>query len=348
MSPQPFWQIYQEHNESLKQPLVWHTGVDAGFFAEYSAMLNAMLYCIDRGYQFRLYSADANYGYADGWTDYFKPLCPEETAAWHHRYNIYGVASWRELHRRGTLRTMALWKSKLALRHIVGHARAWMQYGRHVRLSDSVKWMADGAFSLPGLSEQLTVNEAFIALDSVAWRFNATTQAEVDYLAQTLRLPRDYAALQIRGGDKVTETALLPPERYAAAVERYAAGGHVLVLTDDYTLFERLQQLVPTVTWHTLCDPADRGYVNAAFTRTAAADKRQRMVRFLATMHLCRKAGRFIGSITTGPSLYLLRIMGRRAVPIDCDPAVLPTIFTRNIAERSRVAMDYLAEEKKK
>ena len=243
---------------------------------------------------------------------------------------------------------MALWKSKLALRHIVGHARAWMQYGRHVRLSDSVKWMADGAFSLPGLSEQVTVNEAFVALDSVAWRFNATTQAEVDYLAQTLRLPRDYAALQIRGGDKVTETALLPPERYAAAVERYAAGGHVLVLTDDYTLFERLQQLVPTVTWHTLCDPADRGYVNAAFTRTAAADKRQRMVRFLATMHLCRKAGRFIGSITTGPSLYLLRIMGRRAVPIDCDPAVLPTIFTRNIAERSRVAMDYLAEEKKK
>ena len=110
------------------------------------------------------------------------------------------------------------------------------------------------------------------------------------------------------------------------------------MLTDDYTLFERLQQLVPTVTWHTLCDPADRGYVNAAFTRTAAADKRQRMVRFLATMHLCRKAGRFIGSITTGPSLYLLRIMGRRAVPIDCDPAVLPTIFTRNIAERSRVA----------
>lgn len=344
--PTPPWQIYQDYNESLRQPLVWHTGVDAGFFAEYSAMLNAMLYCLDRGYQFRLYSADANYGYADGWTDYFLPFCPAETADWHHRYNIYGVASWAELRRRGTLRAMALWKSKLAVRHVVGHARAWLQYGRHVRLSDSVKWLTDGTYTLPGLMDHATVNEAFIALDSVAWRFNPATQAEVDYLARTLNLPRDYAALQIRGGDKVTETALLPPERYARMVERLVPGGHVLVLTDDYTLFERLQQMVPTVTWHTLCDPAERGYVNAAFTHTAAADKRQRMTRFLATMQLCRCARCFIGSITTGPSLYLLRILGQRAVPIDCDADVLPTIFTRNIAERSRVATRYLAEHK--
>ena len=43
--------------------MIFHLGIDAGFFTEYTYMLHAMLYCLQHKIQFKLYSDDANFGW---------------------------------------------------------------------------------------------------------------------------------------------------------------------------------------------------------------------------------------------------------------------------------------------
>ena len=51
--------------------MIYHIGIDAGFFTEYTYMLHAMLYCLQHKIQFKLYSDDANFGWEKGWEDCF-------------------------------------------------------------------------------------------------------------------------------------------------------------------------------------------------------------------------------------------------------------------------------------
>ena len=67
--------------------MIFHLGIDAGFFTEYTYMLHAMLYCLQHKIQFKLYSDDANFGWEKGWTDCFVPFCEEVHEAFHHTYN---------------------------------------------------------------------------------------------------------------------------------------------------------------------------------------------------------------------------------------------------------------------
>ena len=53
--------------------MIYHIGIDAGFFTEYTYMLHAMLYCLQHKIQFKLYSDDANFGWEKGWEELFSP-----------------------------------------------------------------------------------------------------------------------------------------------------------------------------------------------------------------------------------------------------------------------------------
>ena len=66
---------YRRVNDSFHRRLVYHAGIDCGFFVELNYMVNAMLYCLSNGYRFQLYSEDANFGTGKGWTEYFVPFC---------------------------------------------------------------------------------------------------------------------------------------------------------------------------------------------------------------------------------------------------------------------------------
>ena len=79
---------YQKINNSFRKRLIYHSGVDCGFFVEMNYMINAMLYCLAKGYRFQLYSEDANYGMGKGWTEYFTPFCEEVHESFHHKYNL--------------------------------------------------------------------------------------------------------------------------------------------------------------------------------------------------------------------------------------------------------------------
>src|SRR6185369_14450129 len=75
---------YQRFNDTFKRTLVFHLGVEAGFFSEFNNMVLAMLYCLHHQIRFVLYSDNANFKVSKGWEDFFLPFC-EETRRPEHR-----------------------------------------------------------------------------------------------------------------------------------------------------------------------------------------------------------------------------------------------------------------------
>ena len=337
---------YKLLNDSFRPALVYHVGIDAGFFAEYNTMLHALLYCLQRRWRFCLYADDANFGYARGWEDYFLPFCPMVHEPFHRFYNLYRLPSWRDVCRE-TFRShdgrLFRWKLKGCWRHGAGNLLAWGAYGRRTLLSQHVRFSPGGRFVFPELGLDGDYLEAYRVADALAWRLNDEVSQECRRLAAGLSLPRSYVGCQVRGGDKVSETELLPPEHYVSLLRRAAPGQDVFVLTDDYRLFQRLQSLAPEVRWHTLCSPAEQGYVNRDFARAGAEAKRAQMVRFLASIEILKGASLFVGSVTPGPSLYLSKLLYPRICPADCRPEDFPAVCRLPIAGRSRWAAEYLS-----
>ena len=46
MNPNDLATKYRLLNSSFKKTMIYHIGIDAGFFTEYTYMLHAMLYCL--------------------------------------------------------------------------------------------------------------------------------------------------------------------------------------------------------------------------------------------------------------------------------------------------------------
>ena len=49
MNPNDLATKYRLLNSSFKKTMIYHIGIDAGFFTEYTYMLHAMLYCLQIG-----------------------------------------------------------------------------------------------------------------------------------------------------------------------------------------------------------------------------------------------------------------------------------------------------------
>ncbi|MBQ8223762.1 MAG: hypothetical protein IJZ86_00145 [Bacteroides sp.] len=334
-------QRYKSLNESFKPILIYHLGIDAGFFAEYTYMLHAMLYCLQQKIQFRLYSADANFRCNRGWSDYFLPFCPEVCDEFHHTYNMHRLPSWGKLlqDRNGKL---LRWKLKCTYLNWVGDYLAWRRYGKRVRLNHHVRFDINAHFSIPELEIDGDYLHAFRKMADITWQLNPDTRQAGDCLCQTLRLPEQYVGCQVRGGDKITETELLSPEYYLHLIREKSTEQHVFVLTDDIRLFHSLQTLAPELHWYTLCSPQEQGYVNSSFSQEQGEKKKQQMVRFLTSMQLLMQSSLFVGSVTTGPSLFLLKWFHPHHCPADCLPEQFPQIARLPVAGRSEAAGKYL------
>lgn len=333
-------QCYQQMNSRLKRPLVYRVGIDAGFFAEYTAMLNAMIYAMNRGWQFRLYGDSANFGYARGWNDYFLPFCPEDHRPLHAKWNLYPVAPWRLWWAlpKAQRKSQMTWRLKLYARHTVGRMVSLASYKSYVRLNHNVHFHPLTHYHNDALALDGDYLEAFRTMTRLTWRFNAQTQHDIDHLTQALHMGPNYVGCHLRGGDKITEAALMPPEAYVKLIKKYAPGHDVFVLTDDYRLFRRLCELAPSVRFFTLCRPEETGYVNKDFVRADANEKRQSMTRLFASINLLLKGRMFFGSITTGPGIFLLKNLYPQGVAVDCPPEKVKTAVTLPIADRSRMA----------
>lgn len=341
-------QDYRSLNESFSdRTLIYHLGIDAGFFAEYKYMVNAILYCLENKVKFKLYSADANFGYGsgEGWNEFFKPFCDTVTDDFNRKYNLHHIPSTKEVVRRVIARQkpgLLKWKLKCAAYSLVGHRKAKRLYGPNTLLNSDIPPMRKPVFSVPELGIDGDYTQAYRAIKDITWRFNDSMQAARDSLTASLNLPEKYIGCQVRGGDKITEVSLLSPDKYMAEIERHTSLKDVFVLTDDYSIFEYLRDKYPAFRFYTLCAPSEAGYVNQAFTKTDPKKKHDQMCRFLTSMDILLHAQTFVGSITTGPSVFAMTCKYPDVVPVDYDKSDLKNAFNLSIEERGWLASNYL------
>lgn len=333
---------YKVLNTSYDKVLIYHLGIDAGFFTEYTYMLHAMLYCLQHKIQFKLYSDDANFRYDKGWSDFFLSFCEEVHESFHHKYNKHRLPLWKVILRNKDWK-VAQWKMKCGVLNILGDFNAWKFYRKRVLLNHHIQFNADSHFYVPELGLDGDYFDAFKMMVDITWRFNIETERDVMTLIQGLKLPEGYVGCQVRAGDKVIETELLSPELYVQVLEKRACVKNIFVLTDDYQVFKMLQMKSPNNLWYTLCDDIEGGYVNNVFSRQIGERKKRQMIRFIASMQILMKASFFIGSITTAPSLFLLKLFCPNHCPIDCSSEIFERVACLRMDERCRIAKNYLS-----
>ncbi len=335
-------QRYREVNESYGKTLVFRTGIDAGFFAEFKYLVHAVIYCLEHKLQLQLYSRGANFGWNKGWEDYFMPFCKEVEDPYHSRINVHSLQSLcvlKKLNPNVSVANLAKWKLKTFFNNKLCRFENLRAYGTAaLSTSDIPPHKVRSRISIPQLGIGGNYIEVFRTIASMLWRFNPETQEAADTLIKSLGLPQHYAATQMRGGDKVTEVELYEPSLFARTLEQHTALRDVLLLTDDYSILEAVRQSHPQFRWHSLCSPEERGYYNNSFTQTAAAAKREQMQRFLAQIDAMMRADFFTGSITVGPSLFLLEMLYPNGMPTDCEPQDLNLAAQLSIPERDKMA----------
>lgn len=342
--PADIRQRYMDVNGSFRHVLVYHIGTDTGFFTEISSLIHAMLFCLERHLQLRLYSDDANFKVSRGWTDYFLPFCIEVHEPFHSRLNHYPAPSWRQILRESPARQwrhLVAWKLKLQARDWKGQLIARRAYGQPTWLSHHIGTDCFRPYRIPELGIDADYLHAFRRMVPIIWHLNEETRAHVDILKRSLALPPHYMGCQIRGGDKVTESDLIPPSLYISRFRQLQAS-HVFVLTDDHSLYRQLCQQAPDIHWHTLCQPDEHGYVNNQFCGQQGDGKRRQMERFLASMELLMQCDRFVGSIAPAPSHFLLKLLLPAAEPIDCPPEQAASAVMHRIGYKAALAHQYL------
>lgn len=194
MSANNLTTTYRLLNSSFRKTMIFHLGIDAGFFTEYTYMLHAMLYCLQHKIQFKLYSDDANFGWEKGWTDCFVPFCEEVHEAFHHTYNTHRLPSWKALMKDKKLPKTKLmkWKLKATCKNITGETLAFLTYKKPVLLNCHLKFEPNQHFHIPELGIDGDYLHAFRKMTEITWKLNEVTGRECRHLADNLQLPQEY------------------------------------------------------------------------------------------------------------------------------------------------------------
>jgi len=151
-------------------------------------------------------------------------------------------------------------------------------------------------------------------LIEMTWRFQPEIEQEIRQKAAKAHLPTAYLAVHIRGGDKIKEYEGSPLTAYITKLETVSDLRDVLVMTDDYRIFEQLIANFPDWRFHTLESPVQQGYQHRKNKRKSTAEKRAGTIRFFTGIELAAAADHFVGTFSSNVGSYL----GMRMDPKQC------------------------------
>ena len=337
---------YRRVNDSFHRRLVYHAGIDCGFFVELNYMVNAMLYCLSNGYRFQLYSEDANFGTGKGWTEYFVPFCEEVHESFHHKYNLHRPPQWRRI-LRNTIRTRTLsfiiWKLKFMLKSLIGHWLAYKAYGEYVRLSQDVAHEPDKHYHIPALGLNGSYYEAYAMLARMIWQPQPEMLQQITDTKLRLSLPQAYSGVQIRGGDKAKEARLISGWQIIQAMHP-KDGECIFALADNYIQLELVRSEFPQLRIVSLCQPYETGYHHQEFERLSPQEKKESIIRLLFSVDILLHSSAFVGTITSGPSVFVMKVRADDpyVTAIDCPQDMLPDCLTLNIDDRANISRRFL------
>ncbi len=334
---------YQQVNESFSRRMVYRVGVDCGFFAEMDYMVNAMIYCLAHRIRFQLYSDDANFGTGVGWTEYFRPFCEEVHETFHQKYNFHRLPSWPGIVRlcrsQKSLGPVA-WKVKKTLKTFIGRVVSYRAYGEKVLFAQDVPNEPEHRCILPELGIDGDYMSTFSLLARMVWRPHPDIQQLEACYKQKLSLPCIYSGVQIRGGDKVTETRLIDGKTLIEKLNLHD-GDNLFILTDDYRQFLQAREDFPQLRLLTLCQENQTGYNHKQFCREGSQSKKKAIMRLIISVDLLLHCSSFMGSITTGPSIFIMKLRNgdSQVQAVDCPREELPMVLQLPLYVRAKISM---------
>ena len=152
------------------------------------------------------------------------------------------------------------------------------------------------------------IKEVFGLIAKNIFRFNDITKKEIEKLKRSLNLPEKYYGFHIRGGDKITESKLIPEIEYMNLLSNYSNNNirDIFVSTDDYSIFENLvKNYGKKYNFHTLTTYKERGYDQYTFSQLDTENKRSNLIEFFASINILLGSEVCIGSYTSNPSVFL-------------------------------------------
>lgn len=339
---------YRRVNASFRRRMVYRIGVDCGFFVEMNYMVNAMLYCLAHRIRFQLYSEDANFGTGIGWTEYFLPFCEEVHEKFHQRYNFHRLPSWHNIMRlcrkQKSMGAIA-WKVKAGIKTMLGRLYTLWTYREPVFLSQDVSLEGVQRLCIPELGIDADYMSAYSMVARMIWRFTPEMIQLEDSYKDNLRLPSVYSGVQIRGGDKITETSLIDGKTIISRLEFASEEACLFILTDDYRQYQKAKENFPNMRILTLCQRDEKGYCHQRFCNEDPSNKKNAIRRLLVSTDLLLSSHSFVGSITTGPSVFIMKVrhLDLLAQAVDCPRNELATALRLSINERSTISTEYLS-----
>lgn len=334
---------YRKVNESFGKRMVYRIGVDCGFFVELNYMVDAMLYCLAHRIKFQLYSRDANFGTGVGWTEYFLPFCEEVHEPFHQKYNFHRLPSWPRIMRlcrsQKSVGPVA-WKVKKTLKTLIGRVVAYRTYREKVLFAQDVPLEPIRRCVVPELGLDDGYLSSFARLARMVWRLQPEIEQQEVTLRNNLALPSIYSGVQIRGGDKSTETRLLDGKAIIDKLD-LKEGESLFILTDDYRLFLKAREDFPKPRLLTLCQEDETGYHHKQFSQEDSLNKKTAIKRLLISVDWLLGSHSFVGSITTGPSVFVMKVRHGDAhvQAIDCPKEELPSVLLLPLYVRAKISM---------
>lgn len=333
---------YRKVNETFRRRMVCRIGVDCGLFVEINYMVDAMIYCLAHHVRFQLYSDDANFGTGVGWTEYFLPFCEEVHEPFHRWCNFHRLPSWYRI-LKGCRRQKSIgpiaWKLKCMMKTMAGRLVGLLVFKEYILFDQDVALKTNKLFLIPKLGMNCNYIEIYGLLTRMIWRLQPDILQQQVQIKEKIAIPYLYDSIQIRGGDKMMETTLISGKHIIQALNP-KAGSCVFILTDDYRQYQELLADYPNVRFLTLCRPEERGYLHKAFSQKSQKSRQAAITRLIISVDLLLSSRSFVGSITTGPSVFVMKLRADdpHVQAVDCPKENMISSLSKTIDVRAAIS----------
>lgn len=315
---------YNIINTSYKKILIFHIGCGSGFFSEYNNMIFAIAYCLIHRIKFKLYSKDANFAYDSGWNDFFEPFSEETLDDFHsylnRRKRFPSICKFiiKKIVYNKAIPTWAFDRFKwYMIKQYIKEPFYKYKYGfNYYTFELWNRFEKFNPYNNQSILDQHVVTDLYSGdlrwliktVIDITWKYNPVVETEIKAVLLSLDLPKEYLGMHIRLGDKILEDKLFDYTEYfdlLNEINRPIVCKNIFILTDDYSVIEKVKLKYPEFNIYTLCKPDESGYNNNNFNQQTDIQKRTQLVRLFASVEVLIESKFFVGVLNSNPGIYI-------------------------------------------
>lgn len=286
---------YKKINNSFKRHCVYRIGNEAGFFSEINNMVMAMVFCLENKLQFRLYSANSNFG-NDIWKDYLLPFTKHTTAKSHALFNERPYIH-KQPHPLDINELFSIKKS-LSTQLLTQDVWPYIRNKEFYNLEHFV--------DSPYISGNLTLVTSILI--NCIWNYNSGVKKRISQLMETIKTPEKYAAIFVRRGDKYIEAPLQEIKKYIDKVDALTNSKDfpLFISSDDSRIILEAKHLFPDRNFIHFNFEGDKGYFMEDFKSNYSKEQQKaKIIQLLAQVDVLKKAAYFVGTYSTNVGVFI-------------------------------------------